>query len=311
MLSQHGSIMGRSISIVLEDGQEFKSAQDFCMHLGVKPPALSKALARGSTYQEYHDKILSKRFRKEEERRAAHQRDNFLKELLAAGAKPVPNYTGIYATLDGKIYSGRMHKYLSQSLCGQGYYMRVGVVSDSGRHVEYTHRLVCSAFHGPQPEGLRMTVDHIDRDKLNNHAGNLRWCEQSENNRNRGNHIYHDWKGERLILSEIAEQEVWDKETLHYVGVRISLKGDSIEKALAHRTIHISHGKQNKGSSLWIEIPALQVTGLMFPSVKQAEIDLKTCGKQLRKWVASGFLYEEIRTRNKRPKKFDSRHLNC
>ena len=43
----------------------------------------------------------------------------------------------------------------------------------------YVHKLVAAAFHGPCPEG--MVVDHIDENKLNNHANNLRYLTRCEN----------------------------------------------------------------------------------------------------------------------------------
>ena len=47
------------------------------------------------------------------------------------------------------------------------------------------HRLVCLAFHGPQPSPDH-TVDHIDRDVHNNRAVNLRWATKSEQSYNKG-----------------------------------------------------------------------------------------------------------------------------
>ena len=42
------------------------------------------------------------------------------------------------------------------------------------------HRLVCEAFHGPQPfDGA--VVMHIDDDPANNRPGNLKWATQKEN----------------------------------------------------------------------------------------------------------------------------------
>lgn len=47
----------------------------------------------------------------------------------------------------------------------------------------YVHTLVAECWLGPKPEGLQ--VDHIDRNKYNNHHGNLRYVTQSENNYNK------------------------------------------------------------------------------------------------------------------------------
>lgn len=46
------------------------------------------------------------------------------------------------------------------------------------------HRLVASKFL-PQPTSEDCEIDHIDRNKSNNHASNLRWCSKSDNMINR------------------------------------------------------------------------------------------------------------------------------
>lgn len=48
-------------------------------------------------------------------------------------------------------------------------------------HTTHLHRVICEAFHGPCPDG--MECDHIDNDKLNNSASNLRWVTASFNTR--------------------------------------------------------------------------------------------------------------------------------
>jgi hypothetical protein len=46
------------------------------------------------------------------------------------------------------------------------------------------HGLVAFAFL-EKPENNSFTVDHIDRNKLNNCVENLRWCSRSEQNKNK------------------------------------------------------------------------------------------------------------------------------
>ena len=49
---------------------------------------------------------------------------------------------------------------------------------------QYIHRLVANAFLIPI-EGKPM-IDHIDRNRFNNSASNLRWADQSDNMNNKG-----------------------------------------------------------------------------------------------------------------------------
>lgn len=58
-------------------------------------------------------------------------------------------------------------------------YYTVGVE----RKVHKLHRLIAETFI-PNPEN-KPTVDHIDRNGLNNHVSNLRWATHSEQNDNR------------------------------------------------------------------------------------------------------------------------------
>lgn len=54
----------------------------------------------------------------------------------------------------------------------------------SSGHV-YIHRMVAFTFWGDKTE-YGLEVDHIDRDKSNNHYTNLRWVTRKENCNNRG-----------------------------------------------------------------------------------------------------------------------------
>lgn len=69
---------------------------------------------------------------------------------------------------------GRRPGYLVISLCKPGEH-------DGRRHTRcaYVHQLVCEAFHGPRPDGH--DVDHVDHDRSNNRAANVRWMPLREN----------------------------------------------------------------------------------------------------------------------------------
>jgi len=58
-------------------------------------------------------------------------------------------------------------------------YSHVKVRGIDGKRSMSLHRLVADAFI-PNPDGLK-EIDHIDRDKQNNHVSNLRWCTRREN----------------------------------------------------------------------------------------------------------------------------------
>lgn len=49
-----------------------------------------------------------------------------------------------------------------------------------GKRTVYVHKLVAAAFLPPQPSPEHV-VDHIDGNKRNNHASNLRWLTNPEN----------------------------------------------------------------------------------------------------------------------------------
>jgi len=61
--------------------------------------------------------------------------------------------------------------------------MRVSVSQNNKKQCIFVHRLVCEAFHGLQPD-TTFTVDHIDRNRINNNENNLRWATKSEQRKN-------------------------------------------------------------------------------------------------------------------------------
>lgn len=66
-------------------------------------------------------------------------------------------------------------------------YPRLLIRKNGKNYGKYIHRLVAEYFI-PNPNNYN-EVDHIDRNKLNNHVSNLRWCTSSTNNFNRGKKV--------------------------------------------------------------------------------------------------------------------------
>ena len=67
------------------------------------------------------------------------------------------------------------HIYVPKLNSGENY-VRVKI---KGQTLQF-HRLVCEAFHGPMPLEGGHTVDHIDRNPINNTPDNLRWATRQE-----------------------------------------------------------------------------------------------------------------------------------
>lgn len=108
--------------------------------------------------------------------------------------RDIPGYEGFYqASSEGQIRSldrityGRNRstravkgRVLRPRVNSQTGYIQ-SCLSLEGRQVyEYNHRLVCSAFYGPQDDESLETL-HWDGDKSNNAPRNLRWGTRKEN----------------------------------------------------------------------------------------------------------------------------------
>ena len=114
----------------------------------------------------------------------------------------------------------------------------VSLRKDGNTHPYLVHRLVAEAFI-PNPDDKPL-VDHIDRNPLNNHASNLRWCSSAENNRN---------KTKQTNTSSSFKGVSWDKSYEKW-RAKIRINGtqthlgrfnDEIHAALAYNHAAITH----------------------------------------------------------------------
>ena len=91
----------------------------------------------------------------------------------------IPGYSRYCASEEGFILTKKTRNKTRGALSGP--YLRIDVYPDGENRstLKYTHNLVCRAFYGPPEPGW--VVLHLDNDKTNPHANNLRWGTQSEN----------------------------------------------------------------------------------------------------------------------------------
>lgn len=90
--------------------------------------------------------------------------------------KTVPSYPFLEVSDTGRVRKIKNKKEYIGAMHPSGYkFIHAGHESSTYRLA--VHRLICEAFHGVSD----LTVDHKDRNKLNNSEDNLQWLSASDN----------------------------------------------------------------------------------------------------------------------------------
>ena len=108
--------------------------------------------------------------------------------------KDVINYECIYQisnlgnvkSLDRSVFIGNGFKFVKGKILKQGMsttgYFNIGLHLNGKRKIKKIHQLVAESFLGHKPDGtLKLVVNHIDFNPLNNNVNNLEVVTQREN----------------------------------------------------------------------------------------------------------------------------------
>lgn len=90
-------------------------------------------------------------------------------------------YENYIVSCDGEVFNTKTNRKLKNSLSKSNGYYKVSLsVKGYGSKVIEVHRLVAEAFISCN-QSLKLVVEHIDDNPLNNEVSNLQWITQKDN----------------------------------------------------------------------------------------------------------------------------------
>ena len=156
--------------------------------------------------------------------------------------KTVTNFSRYFISDLGRVMDSTNCKILKASLNSQGYLV-VGLVNDDDeRKTVYVHHLVANAFLD-EKDDLPLILDHINRDKRDNRAVNLRWVTSKQNamNKSKADGCSSIYKGVALHKPS-CKWQVHIK--LGKKNIHIGLFDTEVEGAIAYNKMAKKHFKE-------------------------------------------------------------------
>ena len=86
--------------------------------------------------------------------------------------KKIEGFNNYWINFNGEIFSDNLNDFLKTRLSNNGY-LFVNLYQNGKQYTKKIHRLVAETFI--ENQNNYDTVDHLDRNKLNNNIENLRW----------------------------------------------------------------------------------------------------------------------------------------
>lgn len=159
---------------------------------------------------------------------------------------PIPGYDRYQASECGKIKNG--DRILKPTIGTDKYYV-ISLSNGMNKKQFRVHRLIAMVFI-QNPDSLPV-VNHIDGNKLNNHAGNLEWCTVDHNLSHAIQTGLFNFKGMKNPKCKITDDIVIKIRTLYEAGVKqkmlssmFGLKMSNIDKIVKRRSWqHINHSR--------------------------------------------------------------------